>query len=34
MKAEKEETSWLLDVVGGKGSVQASVQVSMKGIKY
>ena len=26
MKAEKEETSWLLDVVG-KGSVQASVQV-------
>ena len=32
MKDEKEETSWPHDVVG-KGSVQASVQVPMKGIK-
>ena len=32
MKAEKEETSWLLDIVR-KSSVQASVQVPMKGIK-
>ena len=32
MKAENEETSWLLEEVG-KGSVQVSVQVSMKGIK-
>ena len=32
MKAEKEETIWLPSVVG-KGSVQASVQVPMKGIK-
>ena len=31
MKAEKEETIWLPSVVG-KGSVQASVQVPMKGI--
>ena len=33
MKAEKGETRWLLDVVE-KGSVQDSVQVQMKGIKY
>ena len=32
MKAEKEETSWPLDVAG-KGSLQAFVQVPMKGIK-
>ena len=33
MKAEKGETRWLLDVEE-KGSVQDSVQVQMKGIKY
>ena len=32
MKAEKEETTCLLDVAG-KGSVKASVQVPVKGIK-
>ena len=32
MKAEKEETTWLLDVAG-KGRVKASVQVPVKGIK-
>ena len=32
MKAEKEETTWLLDVAG-KGSVKASVQGPVKGIK-
>ena len=33
MKAGKEETTCLLGV-GGKGSVKASVQVPVKGMKY
>ena len=32
MKAEMEETTWLLDIAG-KGSVKASLQVPVKGIK-
>ena len=33
MKAEKEETTWLLDVAG-KGSVKASIKVPVTLIKH